>query len=99
MAEFVSSLGFLIGSSQGKSVLDRYTQPRVIDKTGLRGKYTFILEYYNATAANLMAQFAAEKGIALPPGASDPDDGGPRFTAIQKQLGLRLNKTADSLLA
>ena len=96
MAEFVSNLGFLIGSSQGKSVLDGYLQPHVIDKTGLTGKYTFILEFYNAAFANLSAQLAAEKGIALPPAAGDPDDGGPTiFTAIQKQLGLRLNKTAD----
>jgi uncharacterized protein (TIGR03435 family) len=96
MAEFVSNLGFLIGSAQGKSVLDGYPQPRVIDKTGLTGKYTFILEYYNATAANLSAQLAAKNREGVPPAVSDPDDSGPTiFTAIQKQLGLRLNKTAD----
>jgi uncharacterized protein (TIGR03435 family) len=96
IAEFVSNFGFLIGSSQGKSVLDGYPQPRVVDKTGLTGKYTFILEYYNATTAGLAARVAAQTGKALPPGVNDPDDGGPTiFTAIQKQLGLRLNKTAD----
>lgn len=49
MADFLSNLGVLIGSSQGKSVRDGFLQPRVADKTGLTGKYTFILEYYAAS--------------------------------------------------
>jgi uncharacterized protein (TIGR03435 family) len=103
MAEFVSNLGFLIGSSQGNSVLQGSLQPRVVDKTGLTGKYTFILEYYNASTADLARQL---KSLALTrtdsatgnasPAASDPDGGGPNiFAAIQKQLSLRLEKTAE----
>jgi uncharacterized protein (TIGR03435 family) len=96
IAEFASNLGFIIGSAQGKNVLDGYPQPRVIDKTGLTGKYTFILEFYNATNADLAARLAAQTGKASPAAASDPDEGGPTiFSAIQKQLGLRLNKIAD----
>ena len=104
MAEFVSNLGFLIGSSQGKSVTQGFLQPRVVDKTGLTGKYTFILEYYNAGTAELTRQLASQlppradsaTGNAAPPAASDLGGGGPNiFTAIQKQLGLRLDKTAD----
>jgi uncharacterized protein (TIGR03435 family) len=96
IAEFVSNLGFIIGSAQGKSVLDGYPQPRVIDKTGLAGKYTFILEFYNASNANLAARVAAQTGKAPLVAASDPDEGGPTiFNAVQKQLGLRLNKIAD----
>jgi uncharacterized protein (TIGR03435 family) len=100
MAEFVSNLGFLIGSSQGKSVLDGYVQPRVIDQTGLTGKYTFILEYYSEAGAALANRFPArgnsDTANGSPPVANDPDDGGPSiFTAIQKQLGLRLAKTRD----
>lgn len=102
MAEFVSNLGFLIGSSQGKSVTQGFLQPRVIDKTGLTGKYTFILEYYNASTAGRLRQLNSLEptradsatGGASSPAASDPDGGGPDiFTAIQKQLGLRLDKT------
>src|SRR5579863_5202888 len=104
MAEFISNLGFLIGSSQGKSVTQGFPQPRVVDKTGLTGKYTFILEYYNASTADLTRQLAAllppradsATGNAAPPPPSDPGGGGPNiFAAIQKQLGLRLDKTAD----
>ncbi len=103
MAEFVSNLGFLIGSSQGKSVLQGFLQPRVVDKTDLTGKYTFILEYYNAGTAELTRQLASlaqsgadsATGNAVPPAASDPGGGPNIFTAIQKQLGLRLDKTAD----
>jgi uncharacterized protein (TIGR03435 family) len=100
-AQFISNLGFLIGSSQGKGVLEGYPQPRVVDKTGLTGTYTFILEYYNATMANLRTTLPLsappDAGNGTPPAAaSDPGDGLPDiFTAIQKQLGLRLNKTAD----
>ena len=95
MAEFVSNMGFLIGSSQGKSVLDGYLQPHVADKTGLTGKYTFILEYYDAgTAAR--ARSLPRPGGTQSPAAADPDDSGPTiFEALQKQLGLRLDKKAD----
>lgn len=98
MAEFVSNLGFIIGMSQGKSALDGSPQPRVVDKTGLTGKYTFILEYYNAAVANANAVLPradsdAARGPA--PAASEPNGGMPNiFTAIQKRLGLRLDKVA-----
>ena len=97
MAEFVSALGSFVAMSQGKRLDGNYLLPRVVDRTGLTGKYTFILE---------------SAGPALPPGlpsmpalangadnsvaaASDPSGAPDIFTAIQKQLGLRLDKTAD----
>jgi uncharacterized protein (TIGR03435 family) len=101
MAEFVWNLGFLIGKSQGKSVLDGYIQPRVVDKTGLTGRYTFLLEYYSEASAALanLSPAGGNSGAAngLPPVPSDPIGGGlPNiFVAIQKQLGLRLDKRAD----
>lgn len=95
VTEFVSTLGFTIGSSQGKSVLDGNPQPRVADKTGLTGKYTFILEYYDASSASLAARLGAQTGGGAPAAADAEDTGPPLFDAIQKQLGLRLNKTAD----
>ena len=97
MAQFVSNLGYLIGGSQGRSVLDGYLQPRVTDKTGLTGKYTFILEYYDAgmTRLNAMLPGASPAPDAQSPPAADDPSGLPDiFTAIQKQLGLRLNKVA-----
>ena len=45
MADLARQLGFLIGRSGGKSLDDGFFQPRIIDKTGLAGKYTFILEF------------------------------------------------------
>jgi uncharacterized protein (TIGR03435 family) len=99
MEQFLSNLGFLIGGSQGKSVTDGYLQPRVVDKTGLTGTYTFVLEYHDESAANLAPVLAAlprlQSDAPSQPAASDPGDGAPNiFTAIQKQLGLRLDKTA-----
>jgi uncharacterized protein (TIGR03435 family) len=62
------------------------------------------LEYYNAGTADLTRQLAAllppradsDSANGAPPAPSDPGGGGPNiFAAIQKQLGLRLDKTAD----
>jgi len=97
MAQFIPNLEHLIGSSQGKSVADGYPQPRVVDKTGLKGKYTFILEFQGA--ANLRStppEAAPDPGNGSPPAANEPDGAFPSiFTAIQEQLGLRLVKTTN----
>ena len=100
MSEVVSDLGFPIGASLGKSWIDGYPQPRVIDKTGLTEKYTLFLEYYSEANAALARQFPgradSDAANGSPPAPSDPGGGGPNiFAAIQKQLGLRLDKTAD----
>jgi uncharacterized protein (TIGR03435 family) len=100
MAEFVSNLGYVIGSSMGKPVTQGFPQARVIDKTGLTGKYTFILEYSSEAGAGMRSAFPAQvnpdsPGTA-PAVASDPGGGAPNIiVAIQKQLGLRLDRTAD----
>ena len=87
MSTFVGGLGFLIGKALGKSLDDGFLQPRVVNKTGLTGKYTFILEYDCAACAPLNAKpaDAANDTVAYPE----------IFVALQKQLGLRLEKTAD----
>lgn len=104
MADFASNLQPLIAMSQIKGPLPSYfLRPRVADKTGLTGKYTFILEYYDASAANLdfAAIFgrggaASDTANGSPPAAREPGNGFPNiFVAVQKQLGLRLDKTAD----
>ena len=119
MAEFVADLGGLIARSQGKGAGPEDPRPRVVDKTGLTGKYTFILEYYDAVMASAIAGLRAGPSpagtvAALPglraaenpgggggatdnqaPTAADPAGGADIFHAIRKQLGLRLDNTAD----
>jgi uncharacterized protein (TIGR03435 family) len=87
MSTFAGGLGFLIGRALGKSLDDGFVQPRVVNKTGLAGKYTFILEYDCAACAPLNAK---------PTDATTDTGVYPEiFVALQKQLGLRLAKTAD----
>lgn len=98
MAEFLLNLGILIQSSQGKNVLQGSVTPRVVDKTGLTGRYTFILEFYDASMANLSLgglRRAGDAGNEPPPPTSDPSGAPNIFAAVQKQLGLRLDKTPD----
>jgi uncharacterized protein (TIGR03435 family) len=103
MTEFVANLGFVIGSSQGKGALEGFLQPRVVDKTGLTGRYTFVLEYHDEGSANLARMLPASGGNSeaggFAPVAVDPGTGPNIFTAIQKQLGLRLDKVAAVPLA
>ena len=95
MADLARQLAFLIGRSMGQLVDDGFFQPRVTDKTGLTGKYTFILEY----ACPACARFASAVSVAADGSTSRPVEeslGYPNiFNAVQKQLGLRLVKTAD----
>ena len=87
MADLAAQLGFLIGRAQGKSVDDGFFQPRVVDKTGLAGKYTFILEYDCPACVPVTPALSAN---------SDEPGGFPDiFGAVQKELGLKLIKTAD----
>jgi uncharacterized protein (TIGR03435 family) len=58
---------------------------RVIDKTGLTGRYDIHLEYSRESSVRLLLNGADAAG-ALP-----PDPGGESiFSAVQSQLGLRL---------
>ena len=98
MAEFVTTLGTNIRSSQPRNLPQGYLQPRIVDRTGLKGRYTFTLEYADAsTLSSRAAPLPADEGSA--PMAKDPGGAGTNiFTAIQKQLGLRLDKTKDVVL-
>lgn len=87
MSTFASGLGFLIGRALGRSLDDGFVQPRVVNKTGLTGKYTFILEFDCAACAPLNAK---PTDTATDTGAY-PEI----FVALQKELGLRLEKTMD----
>ncbi len=68
------------------------------DKTGLTGKYDFKLEFSPAGLPGPLAgrPIAAAPGAAPPAAVSDP--GGPDlFTALEKQLGLKLEKSKTQL--
>ena len=70
------------------SVLQRAILDRpVVDKTGLSGRYDFNLEWTPDDS-----QFGGQ----LPPGAPDSDKPG-FFTAVQQQLGLRIEATKGPL--
>lgn len=96
MAEFATNLPPLISSSQDKDIVQQSPTnplPRVADKTGLTGKYTFILEFYNPRAIQLGGLLRRDGADNAPPPAPDPSGAPNIFVAVQKQLGLRLDKT------
>lgn len=80
MAQFAADLGNLINQSDGFSA--GAVAPRVTDKTGLTGVFEFRLE------------FAASSEIRAPV-QMEPAGGRTIFGAIEKQLGLKLNKVQN----
>jgi uncharacterized protein (TIGR03435 family) len=77
------------------NVLQAQLRPsRTVDKTGLTGKYDFNLEFS-------MAGLPGPMGRMLPapsPGEADQPDSAPDlFTALEKQLGLKLEKSKTQL--
>jgi uncharacterized protein (TIGR03435 family) len=68
-------------------LLSGRVQRIVVDKTGLTGRYSFNMEF---TPDQMPPPGAAPPGVQLP--AINPD--GPSiFTALQEQLGLKLEST------
>ena len=96
MPQFVARMGVMVNESNG--VEANANVPRVVDKTGLTGVYEFQLEFGGmfVNPPSLAANIAASKppdASASGPVASDPGEIGPTlFTALEKQLGLRLVK-------
>lgn len=73
-----------VSMTQLTQVLSKFTQRVVIDRTGLTGNYEFDLTF----TPDRMPQGAPPPGVQLPP--IDPN--GPSiFTAVQEQLGLKLD--------
>ncbi len=97
MADLARQLGPLIGRSLGKSVDEGFPQPRVVDNTGLSGKYTFILEYECPACVPLVTTSAAspDQGNSSPPNVQESGFSPDIFVAVQKELGLKLIKGAD----
>jgi uncharacterized protein (TIGR03435 family) len=96
MTDFARQLGFLIGRSGGKSLDEGFFQPRVIDKTGLTGKYTFILEFDCPGCVTPTPAVSANPDGGSTAAPMDESLGFPNlFVAVQKELGLRLIKIVD----
>jgi len=103
VADLVANLGLMISRAQGTSMLsDPGTRrQRVTDQTGLTGKYNFTLEFSCPgciAAVAVSAAPASQPRWDVPPAeaAGDPAGGGPSiFVALEKQLGLRLDKVQD----
>jgi uncharacterized protein (TIGR03435 family) len=85
MAQFCHGLGADINMANGVPIAG--VQPRVIDKTGLTATYEFTLEF-----AGSMRPSDGEPGASS---ASDPTGAPNIFTAVEKQLGLKLVKVPD----
>lgn len=97
LADLIKGMGSLIAQSMGADPTDFASRkPRVRDKTGLTGTYDFTLEFACEGCRGLGANLPLGGG-----GAADvpPADAGawlPNiFVAIEKQLGLKLEKTRD----
>jgi uncharacterized protein (TIGR03435 family) len=77
-----SVLGPQLGSITGPNT---YAMGRIVDKTGLTGKYDFNLEYAGG--------FGPGGALSLPAGADGEPAGGPTILdAMEKQLGLKVTK-------
>ena len=91
MAMFCRGLGGDINISNGTPIGG--PQARVVDKTGLSGTYEFTLEIAGSMGMMPSAPAVGEPGMPL---ASEPAGGAPDiFTAVEKQLGLKLVKVRD----
>jgi len=98
LADLIGGMGSLISQSMGADPMDfAARKSRVTDKTGLTGKYDFILEFACEGCRGLGANLPifAGRGDAAP--AADPSESElPNiFSALEKQLGLKLEKTRD----
>ena len=93
MAMFCQNLGTDINISNGMPVTGPRT--RVIDKTGLTGTYEFTLEFAGSMRSPRTMPFAPAGGEPDVTPASDPAGAPDIFTAVEKQLGLKLVKVRD----
>jgi uncharacterized protein (TIGR03435 family) len=86
VAEFIQRIVVDLGAASGKGYA---IAARIADKTGLSGKYDFHLAYLGGGVVG---------GALQPPPVDGQDQPGPDiFTALEKQLGLKLEKTKAPL--
>jgi uncharacterized protein (TIGR03435 family) len=87
----LSSLLFQVGTQLGTITGPNSFAPgRIVDRTGLTGKYDFNLEYAGAGG------IGAALSLPTSPEGAEPSGGLPLIDAIEKQLGLKLSKTTAS---
>jgi uncharacterized protein (TIGR03435 family) len=92
IADLLLGMGRLIEQSLGADPTDFSSpKPRVIDKTGLTGKYDFTLEFACEGCRSLGANLPVARGEST--GSPAPTDPLNIFVALEKQLGLKLVKT------
>ena len=94
LRDLVKVMGRMINQSLGEDPND-FASPkaRVLDRTGLTGTYDFSLRF-----SCELCQFAVTNGavaVPSPPPADSPGGEPSIFAALQKQLGLKLNKVKD----
>jgi len=85
--DFMRGLGAMVNESTGIEMGKNV--PRINDKTGLAGVYEFTLEFAGISIIPIV-------GSPVEAGAQEPGNGGQTiFAALEKQLGLRLEKAKD----
>jgi uncharacterized protein (TIGR03435 family) len=99
LTTFVKNLGAMVSQTLGVDAMElRTPRARVIDKTGLSGKYDFTLECACAGCRGLSGMMGdLPKLREQTATAANPEPNGlPNiFVALEKQLGLNLEKTRD----
>ncbi len=94
MDGFCRGLGSNINVSMGLPLGS--PQPRVVNKTGLPGIYEFTLEFAGSILMPGSLPPPVTAGQPEAPTAADPTEGAPNlFTAVEKQLGLKLQKVKE----
>jgi len=97
MAEFALGLGYLVSMSNGDGILGKGPPaPFVVDETGLTERFEFTLEFAGSVLPSSPALTAALLGRPVdevtPPPNSNTPSGPDLFRALEKQLGLKLEK-------
>jgi uncharacterized protein (TIGR03435 family) len=97
IGDLVKGLGRLIALSLGEDANDFASKkPRVIDNTGLTGKYDFTIEFSCEGCSGLGSNMAVANGAAAaaPPADATMGSDLPNIlVALEKQIGLKLVKT------
>jgi uncharacterized protein (TIGR03435 family) len=96
----------LVGSAETVSVLARILENQlgspVVDKTGLTGTFDYTLDFSRESVQNSALLGLAPPANAAGPVAGTPLSGDPReapslFTAVEEQLGLKLDRKRGPL--
>ncbi len=90
-SDLAKALEMFVAIETGNYYGPQASQAHILDRTGLRGEFDFNLKFTLHSRSGGMAP-----GMPIPSGESDPG-GGSLFTALEKQLGLKLEKAKSRL--